>query len=156
MRSLLLLEAPVDQCIYMKDLAALYRALPWAPRFISTNPVIPSCLRAFETAFIQPVFLARCPFFCCFLVMMCPLTLTRSFLVMPLLVNTLVPFHTWRMDPVCIFFVTFLALRAFRTAFGALGLVAARTAFLAALRVARRAARLAARGLVAALRATVL
>merc|ERR1719507_2098614 len=126
---------------------------------------MPSSLRAFITAFIQPLLpLSACPFLNIFLDTTLPFLLSiRSAFVSPPLVHFAVPFHTLRLDPVCIFLVTrfgFLTLVR-RTAFldlGALGLVAlaafgalgfaALLAFRAALRVARLAARrLAARGL---------
>merc|ERR1712087_74382 len=127
----------------------------WGPRFKGTNPVIPSSLRALATAFIQLPFFMRWPCLNCFLVIKRPLLdKQRSFLVMPLLVYTLLPFHTMRMLPVWLFLVTRLGLRTIFAAFGALGFEA-RRAFFAALRVARRAARLAERGLLA-LRSAVL
>merc|ERR1719193_638905 len=108
------------------------------------------------------------PFASCFLETTLPLLLMqRSFLVRPPFVYTAVPFQTLRFDPVCIFFVTRLGLRArmaLRTllalgargfeafaAFGALGFRALRAALLVA-RLA--AALLAERGFVAS-RATV-
>merc|ERR1719410_1553106 len=137
----------------MKDLALAYSAFPWAPLFISTNPVIPSSLRALATAFIQPPFFKRWPFLNCFFVITRPvLVWQRSFLVMPLFVYTAVPFHTRSLLPVWLFLVTRFGFRTFlAAALGALGFMAARRAFRATL----RAARLALRGLVA-LRATVL
>merc|ERR1719507_788493 len=117
---------------------------------------MPSSLRAFITAFIQPLLpLSACPFLNIFLDTTLPFLLSiRSAFVRPPLVHLAVPFHTLRMDPVCIFFVTrfgfFTLVRrsAFFDAFGALGLTALAAlgalgfwAFLAALRVARLAAR---------------
>merc|ERR1719166_610875 len=53
----------------------------------------------------------------------------RLDLVSPPLVKVFVPFHTWRMEPVCIFLDTrlaFMGLDALRAAFGALGFDARR------------------------------
>merc|ERR1719343_201084 len=91
----------------------------------------------------------------------------RSFFMRPPLVYILVPFHTWSLEPVWDFLVTFLAFlatrfgalafEALRAALGALGLAARRVlrALRAARRVVLRAAFLGALALEA-LRATAL
>merc|ERR1719204_2208094 len=129
-----------QQKVYMNDLASLCSAWPWAPRFKGTNPVIPSSLRALATAFIQLPFFMRWPCLNCFLVINRPLLeRQRSFLIRPLLVKTLLPFHTMRMLPVWLFLVTRLEARTFFAALGALGfcawvaLLALRTAVLTAM-----------------------
>merc|ERR1719480_657003 len=72
----------------MSALAALYSALPSAPRLITTNPVIPSCFRAFITAPTQPDFIFW-PCLCAFFDTTRPFLLRqRSFLVKPPLVYT--------------------------------------------------------------------
>merc|ERR1719411_1712472 len=113
-------------------------------------------------AFIQPLlFCSLCPFLCAFFDTTLPLAFNiKSAFIKPPLVYLLVPFHTFRYDPVCIFLVNFLGFFTFvrrtallvdfgarglleaRAALGALGFEAARRAFFAARRVARLAARL--------------
>merc|ERR1719336_2018422 len=111
-------------------LASLYSAMPVAPRFILTKPVMPSCLRALAHAAVHALKGPACflPWALAFFDTTLPVLFSiRLALVSPPLVYVFVPFHTWRMEPVIIFRVIFLGLRtALRAALGALGFDARR------------------------------
>merc|ERR1719479_50854 len=112
-----------DHVHFWSSLARLYSALPCVPRFRATNPVIPSSFRALARATIHGDFLSFMPAACCFLDMIFPfLFWQRSFLVRPPLVYKHEPFQTFRMEPVCDFFVMRLGLRALDAFLAALAL----------------------------------
>merc|ERR1719415_154482 len=111
-----------------------------SPRLSATKPVMPSSLRALVHAAVH----ALTPAWAFFDTSRPFLFTMRLDLVSPPLVKVFVPFHTWRMEPVCIFLVTRLGLRTalrFETRLAFIGLDALRAAFGALGFDARRAVR---------------